>query len=79
MLELNTHVNFKNMFSIIDTNYLNLNPPRKIFDAGDISGKKVVENLIVRIVKRVDKGDLFNEKCEEYGPFKLFLYHLMDK
>ena len=55
-------MSIKNILSVINANYLHTNPVRKIFSSGELSGKQALEGIVVRMIKRVGKNELFNEK-----------------
>jgi hypothetical protein len=59
MFELSQNINLKNVINIIDANYLHQNPPRKIFNYSDLSGKQTMEIFTQKLIKRVNKTELF--------------------
>lgn len=51
--------------------YFNLSPPRKLLEHARCSGRRIVEELIDYIIRKVKKAELFSEIMETYRPYEL--------
>jgi len=56
----NYAIDLQQVAEIVSAAYFNLNPPRKIFDTAQNSGRRVTEEITDFIVRKMNKNDLFS-------------------
>lgn len=66
-------IDIKDLARLVASNYIESSPPRNIFQSADTTGTTFLEECIDYIIRKVQKGDLFSDKLENYRPYELLI------